>query len=63
MAPNAETAAILLRQAAQYLRDVGSRHPSMAAKLVTNAATFDRVADLVEKDPHGGDRVAANDTD
>jgi hypothetical protein len=59
MATNAETAAILLRQAARFFRDVGGRHPAMEVKLAANADTYEQVADLVEKDPEGAVAAAA----
>ena len=61
MATNAETAAIMLRHAAQFFRDVGERYPAIVAKMASNAETYERVADLVEKDPTGRIVPAAAD--
>ena len=61
MATNAQTAAILLRQAAQYFRAIGGQHPAMGPRLSANAETYERVADLVEADPKGAIAATAAD--
>jgi hypothetical protein len=53
MPTNAELAARLLRDAAEFFRTVGQQNPELQAELEENANTFERVATLVEQDPTG----------
>jgi len=53
MPSNAEIAATLLRAAAKFFRDVASQNPEVGQQMVTNADTYDTVADLVQVDPTG----------
>ncbi|MBI1214575.1 MAG: hypothetical protein GC185_02000 [Alphaproteobacteria bacterium] len=53
MATYAEIAAKLLRDAATFFRNVGAQNEPLRETMNDNASVYDRVADLVEKDPHG----------
>ncbi len=51
MPTNAELAAGLLRNAANFFRGVGERNPVVREQMDANAETYERVAELVEKEP------------
>ncbi len=53
MATHAELAARLLRDAARFFRTLGEQNEPLREQMTENAAVFDQVADLVEKDPTG----------
>lgn len=53
MPTNAQFAAQLLRSAAVFLRDVGVQNPAIKEQMDMNAASFEAVAELVERDPNG----------
>jgi hypothetical protein len=53
MTTNAEMAATLLRNSAEFFRDIGQQYPRMKDQMNSNAQTFDTVAALVESDPEG----------
>ena len=53
MSSNAEVAAKLLRDAADFFRAVAEQNPPLQEALSDNAKTFRAVADLVEQDPTG----------
>lgn len=53
MATHAELAARLLRDAARFFRTLGEQNAPLHEQMEENAAVFDQVADLVEKDPSG----------
>ncbi|WP_316975734.1 hypothetical protein [Shumkonia mesophila] len=54
MPTHAEIAATLLKAAAKFFRDVASQNPEVGEQMLTNADTYDTVAELVSKDPTGG---------
>ncbi len=54
MPTHAEIAATLLKAAAKFFRDVASQNPEVGEQMLTNADTYDTVAELVRKDPTGG---------
>lgn len=43
----------LLRDAAGFFRNVGEQNPVMQAQMNDNADVYERVAELIEQDPHG----------
>ncbi len=51
METNAQLAAKLLRNAANFFRDVAIQNPSLKGQMDVNADTYEVVADLVEKSP------------
>ncbi len=53
MATNAQLGANLLRNAAKFFRNVGAQNSSIEKQMEKNAAAYDVVAGLVEKDPTG----------
>jgi hypothetical protein len=53
MPTNAELAARLLRDAAQFFRTIGQQNSPLKVQMDENATIFDQVADLVEADPTG----------
>jgi hypothetical protein len=53
MPTHIQLASQLLRDAATFFRTIGEQNPSLAPQMSENAAVFDEVAILVEKDPHG----------
>ncbi len=53
MPTHIQLASQLLRDAATFFRTIGEQNPSLTAQMSENAAVFDEVAILVEKDPHG----------
>jgi hypothetical protein len=53
VARNADVAAKLLRDAAQFFLVVGEENPNMLARMTENAELYEAVADLVEEDPEG----------
>jgi hypothetical protein len=53
MATHAEIAAKLLRDAAQFFRNVGAQNQPLAEQMNDNASVYDQVADLVEREPLG----------
>ena len=53
MANHAQVAAKLLRNAAQFFRDVGGQNQQIQEQMENNARTYDTVANLVETDPGG----------
>lgn len=53
MATHAQLAAKLLRDAATFFRNVGDQNEPLKEQMTNNAAVYDQVADLVEKDPGG----------
>ena len=50
MPTNAELAAKLLRNAAEFFRSVGEQNGEATEKMKTNADTYDMVAEWVERD-------------
>lgn len=53
MANNAEIAAKLLRDAADFFRHVGEQNAPIKPQMDHNARAFEAVADMVEVDPTG----------
>lgn len=53
MATNAQLAARLLRNAADFFRTIGADNPQLNSDMETNAQTYELVADWVESDPGG----------
>ena len=53
MATYAQIAAKLLRDAATFFRNVGAQNEPLRETMNDNASVYDRVANLVEQDPHG----------
>ncbi len=53
MPTHAQIAAQLLRDAAMMMRTIGEQNAALKAQIDDNAALFEQVADLVEKDPTG----------
>lgn len=53
MATHAELAAKLLRDAANFFRNVGEQNEPLKAQMDDNADVYDQVATLVESDPSG----------
>lgn len=53
MATYAQIAARLLRDAATFFRNVGAQNEPLREQMVDNAAVYDQVADLLEKQPLG----------
>ncbi|MCG8690345.1 MAG: hypothetical protein MI806_03960 [Minwuiales bacterium] len=53
MATNAQLAARLLRNAADFFRTIGADNPQLNEDMETNAQTYELVADWVESDPSG----------
>ena len=53
MATNAELAARLLRDAANFFQTVGEQNEPIKEQMLENAKVFVQVAELVEKDPMG----------
>jgi hypothetical protein len=58
MTPNAEMAAMFLRNSAAYLREVGEHNPSVREEMEANADSYEVMADLVENDPLGQSPIA-----
>jgi hypothetical protein len=63
MPTHAEIAATLLKAAAKFFRDVASQNPEVGQQMLTNADTYDQVAELVRKDPTGGTEPDAKAVD
>lgn len=53
MATYAQLGAKLLRDAASFFRNVGAQNEPLKAQMDDNAAVYEQVADLLEKDPTG----------
>jgi len=53
MATHAELASKLLRDAANFFRNVGEQNPPLKDQMNDNADVYDQVAQLVETDPSG----------
>ena len=53
MARNADVAAKLLRDAAQFFLVIGEENPNMLVRMKESAEVYEAVADLVEEDPEG----------
>lgn len=53
MATHAELAAKLLRDAANFFRNVGEQNPPLKEQMSDNADVYDQVASLVEANPTG----------
>ena len=53
MTTNAEIAAKLLNAAAKFFRDVAGENPVVRDQMLTNADTYDAVAEMVRQDPTG----------
>jgi hypothetical protein len=53
MPSHAQLAARLLRDAASFFRTIGEQNAPLQEQMLENAAVFDQVAGLVEKDPNG----------
>jgi hypothetical protein len=51
--PHAKLAATLLRDAAAFFRTISEQNPPLKIQMDSNAAVFEQVADLVERDPTG----------
>ena len=57
MPTNAELAAKLLRNAAEFFRSVAEQNSELDEQMRSNADTYDRVAEWVEKDANGEGRA------
>jgi hypothetical protein len=53
VARNADVAAKLLRDAAQFFLAIGEENPNMRVRMKESAEVYEAVADLVEEDPEG----------
>lgn len=53
VATYAQIASRLLRDAATFFRNVGEQNESLREQMNDNAAVYDQVADLVERQPMG----------
>jgi hypothetical protein len=53
VARNADVAAKLLRDAAQFFLVIGEENPNMLVRMKESAEVYEAVADLVEEDPEG----------
>jgi hypothetical protein len=53
MATYAQLAAKLLRDAAIFFRNVGAQNDPLKEQMNDNAAVYEQVAALVERDPNG----------
>jgi hypothetical protein len=53
VATHAQIAARLLRDAATFFRNVALQNEHLREQLNDNAAVYDQVAELVEKEPQG----------
>jgi len=53
MATYVHLAAKLLRDAATFFRNVGAQNAPLKEQMYDNAAVYDQVADLLEKNPMG----------
>jgi len=53
MATHVDIAVNLLKNAAKFFRDLGAQNPEIAEQMEVNARTYDAVAEMMEKDPHG----------
>jgi hypothetical protein len=53
MPSHAQLAARLLRDAASFFRTIGEQNAPLQEQMLENAAVFEQVAGLVEKDPNG----------
>jgi hypothetical protein len=53
MATYAQLAAKLLRDAATFFRNVGAQNDPLKEQMDDNAAVYEQVADLLERDPTG----------
>ena len=60
MPSHAEIAATLLNAAAKFFRDVATQNPEVGEQMLTNAETYDTVAELVRKDPTGSTEPDGN---
>lgn len=60
---NAQSAAMLLRGAASFFRNLAVQLPGSGEKMLQNAAVYELLADQVEKNPLGRSSIplAAND--
>jgi len=64
MSTHAELAAKLLRDAAEFFRNVGEQNGPIEDQMQENANVYERVAELLEVDPQGEFRGAwADDQD
>jgi len=50
---NAELAAMMLRESASFMRDIGIQNPAMKTEMEEAAKKCEMAADLVESDPTG----------
>ena len=53
MPSNAQLAAKLLRNAAEFFRSVGAQDSQIGTQMQANADTYEMVAEWVERDAHG----------
>lgn len=53
MPSHSELAAKLLRDAAAFFKTISEQNPPLKEQMDENADVFEKVADLVEKDPKG----------
>ncbi len=53
MPSHSELAAKLLRDAAAFFKTISEQNPPLKEQMDENADVFEKVADLVEKDPNG----------
>jgi uncharacterized protein Yka (UPF0111/DUF47 family) len=53
MATHAEMAAQLLREAADFFSHLAKDNPEVSKEMLENAAIYEQVANLIEKDPTG----------
>ncbi len=63
MPTNADIAAQLLTAAAKFFRDVAGENPAVREQMMTNADTYDAVAEMVRTDPLGVTDLTDNTTD
>lgn len=61
MSTHVQLAALLLRDAATFFRDVGEQNEPLKAQMDDNASVYERVADLLETDPLGVIEIESRD--
>jgi len=63
MPTNADIAAQLLNAAAKFFRDVAGENPAVRDQMLSNADTYDAVAEMVRTDPTGMTSLNDENTD
>lgn len=53
MTTNIQASAHLLKESAKFMRHLASQNPDAAQQLEANAATYEKMAQLLELDPNG----------